>query len=176
MPKYLLPCECGQGIAVDVSQAGQQLTCECGKLVDVPTLRGVRALEVVEDTASGSRKPAEWDASRGLIFAGSLILFFIGVAVTYYGYEGLRTTPDITREVEKQSFDKAIDDMSLDEIYETWKVIREQGLGERGQNVYVQIRGFRTGRKRLVGIGIGFCVIGLFGTVGATLVRRKKAT
>ena len=175
MSKYLLPCECGKGIAIDPSQAGQQIACECGKLLEVPTLRGVRTLEPVPETTSPSRQAAEWNSSRGVIFAGSLILFVVGAAVSYFGYEGLRATPNITRKAETESFDKAIDEMSLDEVYETWKGIREHGLGERGQNVYVNIRSFRAGRQRILAIGIALCVVGLIGGIGATLGRRNSS-
>lgn len=174
MSKYLLPCECGQAIAVDASQAGQRIACECGKLLDVPTLRGVRELEPAPETAPNSRRAAEWNSSRGMIFAGSLILFVIGAAVSYLGYEGLRTAPNITRADETEAFDNTIDEMSLDEVYETWKGIREQGLGERGQNVYVNIRSFRAGRQRMLATGITFCVVGLLGGIGATFGWRKS--
>jgi hypothetical protein len=175
MSKYLLPCECGKGIVIDASQAGQQIACECGVLLEIPTLRGVRALETVDDATSDSRRSAEWDSSRGLIFAGSLILFVIGAVVAYFGYDGLRATPKISREAETESFDKAIDDMSLEEVYETWKTIREHGLGARGQNVYVNIRKFRADRQRVLTIGIALCVGGLLGAIGATLGRRKSS-
>ena len=173
MPKYLLPCECGKAMAIDTSQAGQQIACACGKLLEVPTLRGVRALEPAPEATLTSRQTAEWGSSRGLIFAGSLILLVIGATVSFFGYDGLRATPNITREAETETFDKAMDDMSLDEVYETWKGIREQGLGERGQNVYVNIRSFRAGRQRVLATGIALCVFGLLGAIGATLGRRK---
>jgi|CXWL01.1.fsa_nt_gi hypothetical protein len=174
MSKYLLPCECGKGIAIDASQAGQQLACECGKLLEVPTLRGVRELQPAPEAASSRRPAAEWDSSRGMIFAGSLILVIIGAAMTYLGFAGLRTTPNITRELETETFDQRIDDMPLEEVYETWKEIREHGLGERGQDIYVNIRSFRAGRQRLLVIGIVLCVGGLFAAIGATLGRRKS--
>jgi hypothetical protein len=173
MSKYLLPCECGQAIAVDVSQAGQQITCECGKRLEVPTLRGVRELEPAPESAASSR-PAEWDASRGMIFAGSLVLFLVGAAISFLGYQGLRTTPNITREIEKESFDKSIDEMSLEEAYETWEHVRDHGLGPRGQNVFVNIRNYREGRQRMLILGIALCVFGLFGAIGSTLGRRKS--
>ncbi len=175
MSKYLLPCECGKAIAIDASQAGQQIACECGKQLEVPTLRGVRELAQVPESTSPRRQAAEWDASRGMIFAGSLILLVIGAAVSFFGYDGLRATPNITRQAETETFDKAIDDMSLDDAYETWKRIREHGLGERGENPYVNMRSFRAGRQRILVIGIVLCVGGLLGAIGATLGRRKSS-
>lgn len=176
MSKYLLPCACGKVIVIDASQAGQQIACECGKLLEVPTLRGVRELEPAPETASPSREATDWNPSRGLVFAGSFVLFVIGAAVSYVGFKDLRATPNITREVETEAFDQLIDDMSLDEVYERWKLDREHGLGERGQNPYVNIRSFRAGRNRMLVAGIAFCVVGLLGTIGATVGRRKSPT
>ena len=175
MSKYLLPCKCGKGVAVDVKQAGQQIACECGLPLEVPTLRGVRALEPVGEIEPSSRRSADWSSSRGMVFAGSLILFVLGGIVSYFGYEGLRATPNISREVERASFDKSIDSMSLDEMYETWKHIRTHGLGLRGQNMYVNIRAFRTGRQRMLTIGIVLCVVGSLGAIGSMLGRRETS-
>ena len=36
--QYLLPYDCGAKITVTASQAGDQLVCECGKNLDVPSL------------------------------------------------------------------------------------------------------------------------------------------
>lgn len=175
MSKYLLPCECGKEIAVDVKQAGQQIACECGRLLEVPTLRGVRELEPVREIGPSSRQTADWNSSRGMIFAGSLILFAIGGAVSYLGYAGLRATPNVSREVERESFDKSIDAMSLDEMYETWKNVRTHGLGPRGQDMFVEIRAFRTGRQRMLTIGIVLCVVGSLGAIGSVLGRRETS-
>lgn len=174
MSKYLLPCECGKGVAVDIKQAGQQLACECGKLLEVPTLRGVRELEPLSDSASSIPKRADWDRSRGMVFAGSLLLFVLGASVSFVGYQGLRTSPNITREDEMESFDTSIDEMSLDETYATWQMIREHGLGPRGQNIFVNIREFRAGRQRMLTIGIALCVIGALGGMGSVVGLRKN--
>jgi hypothetical protein len=176
MTKYLLPCECGKGIVIDASQAGQRIECSCGALLEVPTLRGVRELEPVQAATSGSRPTADWDSTRGMIFAGSLLLFVMGAAVVFFGYSGLQATPNITREAEVKLFDKVIDEMTLDEVYEAWKGIREHGLGEQGQNAYVNIRNFRTGRLRIIATGMVLCVVGLLGSLGALWGGRARAS
>jgi len=86
----------------------------------------------------------------------------------------VESNPNITREAETETFDQRIDDMSLEEVYETWKEVRKHGLGERGQDFYVNIRSLRAGRQRLLVIGIVLCVGGLFAAIGATLGRRKS--
>lgn len=55
--KYLLPCECGQSVEVEPGQAGQTVTCPCGKGLLVPSMLQVKALPVApEKPVSQSRK------------------------------------------------------------------------------------------------------------------------
>ncbi|MCA9122820.1 MAG: hypothetical protein H6822_36710 [Planctomycetaceae bacterium] len=169
MSKYLLPCECGKGIAVDIKQAGQQIACECGKVLEVPTLRGVLDLEPVPEATTQLPPASVWNPARGMTFAGSFALVVIGAVVAFFGNAGLRSAPDISREVELESFDKTIDDMTLGEVYSAWKGIREHGLGARGENVFVNIRAFRAEKKRVLWLGALLCAVGAAGVVVATL-------
>ncbi len=174
MSKYLLPCECGKNVLIDVSQAGQQIPCECGQLVEVPTLRGVRELERSDEPVVDSRASTEWDTTRGMLFAGSLLLFVIGGAVSYFGYEGLAITPNATHEVEREAFTAVIDDMTVVDGYEMWKEMKEHGLGPRGANPFVNVRAFRSGRQQALTVGIAICVIGLIGAVVASVGWQRK--
>jgi len=42
--KYLLPCSCGEEVRVDARQAGQEIRCRCGAMLDVPAMRGLAQL------------------------------------------------------------------------------------------------------------------------------------
>jgi len=71
MHSFLLPCECGHKLEVTAAQAGQRLTCACGRGIDVPTLRGLQSLERTGgDTAPAPRR---WGARQGLLFLGTAI-------------------------------------------------------------------------------------------------------
>jgi Tfp pilus assembly protein PilF len=48
--QYLLPCECGRSSTVTAAQAGQLLTCACGREQKVPTFGVVRELAKPEPT------------------------------------------------------------------------------------------------------------------------------
>lgn len=62
MPAYLLPCSCGQRLKVSTAQAGQPIRCACGNELTVPTLRGLRELEVDEGpTKARDRSQRTWD-------------------------------------------------------------------------------------------------------------------
>lgn len=54
------------------AQAGNRLTCSCGKAVDVPTLRELQSLERIEVPAA-SRRAREWSFRHGLILFGATI-------------------------------------------------------------------------------------------------------
>ncbi len=44
MTKYLVDCNCGNKLPVEIGQAGGRITCSCGNQVDVPPLRKLRHL------------------------------------------------------------------------------------------------------------------------------------
>jgi len=78
MSTYLLTCQCGKSVPVEVGQAGGRVTCSCGAQLDVPTLRMLRHLPVAQSEAAKSQ--ASWDARKGfaaaaLIVAGLLVAF-----------------------------------------------------------------------------------------------------
>lgn len=44
--EYLLTCQCGKQHVVSKAQAGESISCSCGKQLEVPTLRGLNQLPV----------------------------------------------------------------------------------------------------------------------------------
>lgn len=73
--KYLLPCSCGQKIAVESSQAGQSILCSCGKSMEVPTMKGLRQLEQYVDTANEPKATSSFGGSAiGIALLGFVIL------------------------------------------------------------------------------------------------------
>src|SRR5690349_9805056 len=69
--KYLVPCpKCGIKTMVESGQAGQMLHCSCGASLEVPSIRGLRELETVQDDRSAV---ATWSRRQGLAFLGIAI-------------------------------------------------------------------------------------------------------
>jgi len=67
--KYLLPCQsCNSRLPVETGQAGQTIRCSCGNIVEVPSIRGLRALEQVADERPAA---ATWTKRKGLLFLGA---------------------------------------------------------------------------------------------------------
>ncbi len=76
--KYLLPCSCGENVAVESRQAGQQVVCSCGQTLEVPTMQGIRKLEKSADT---SGQPSKRSSLVGLAIA----VILLGILITGSG-------------------------------------------------------------------------------------------
>ena len=107
--KYLLPCPCGRQIPVQASQAGQQLQCECGAALEVPSMRGLAELERIGPTLdaapsaparptapasqtaqkkgrrSAQRRAPVWGTRQRLLLIGALMAT-VGVGTGAYFY------------------------------------------------------------------------------------------
>ena len=75
MPQqYLMPCDCGVKITVTASQAGDQLVCECGKNLDVPSFTELRQLEPAAAPTDGpDHKRRNWSRVQALLFTCGLL-------------------------------------------------------------------------------------------------------
>ncbi len=77
---YLLPCRCGQKLAVSPRQAGGTITCPCGTAMEVPPLNRLRTLEPVSPAAElparagALRKRTAWESRQAGLFFGVVLL------------------------------------------------------------------------------------------------------
>ncbi len=67
MPRYLLSCNCGQAVPVELGQAGGQVVCRCGRPLDVPPLRRLRELPLDEFDSASPRR--DWRPRYGVVAA-----------------------------------------------------------------------------------------------------------
>jgi hypothetical protein len=115
---YLLPCpSCGHAHRVTTGDAGGWLNCQCGARVEVPTVRGLRALEEVRDTAD---RTGQWTARHGLALVGVLTAL-AGLALGLY----LRYTvppPDF-------SMTRLVANMTPEEAWALWTNRFRHGIG-----------------------------------------------
>jgi hypothetical protein len=131
--QYLLPCSCGHKTPVSVAQAGGQVACVCGNSLPVPTLRGLRELEIAP--AAVVEKKAGWSRTHGAVFATGLTVAAIGVvlralSVLQYGQiVGFGMTKDRTEDV-LRSQQADIEGMSPTQVLAEWRKDVEDGLGE----------------------------------------------
>lgn len=186
--KYLLPCEqCGRQHEVDTGRAGEKLRCSCGRELEIPSLRGLRALEraaapaestTTSTTAAASRgkvRPAE--LARRIICVLGLIALALGLTVAAYGalvrsqirYPG---PPEDT----SQQAEAAIDSASPRQILELWSAYRDQGLGPYELPIH-QLGEFTVQHYTRIAIGgLILAGLGLLVAIAAVLAGRKTQT
>lgn len=128
--KYLLPCQrCSEKTAVDLSQAGRQITCRCGATLEVPSLRAIRSLETVAETvAKPSRR--SWNPTRGVLFAAGCVLALGGLAVAgLFGADWVRITIPPLPEANVEPSLAEVDALSAAAAWDAWTELRNEGLG-----------------------------------------------
>ncbi len=110
--KYLLPCpSCGEKIAVEIAQAGQEIHCKCGAGVSIPTMAGIRTLQRVEPSPEERRPPFRWEARHGVLLLGAVV---ICAALGMTGYLYL-TRPQMPK----------VEMMHPWEVWMEWQYLRE---------------------------------------------------
>ncbi len=72
MSAYLLSCECGNSLPVEVGQAGGQVSCRCGAKLDVPPLRQLRHLPQAKVAEAGTSK--SWGTRQGIVAASLIVV------------------------------------------------------------------------------------------------------
>ena len=135
---YWLPCSCGKPIAVEPRQAGQSVTCVCGKAATVPNLLQLAQLERCPDIQEVDREQAgaetsvtAWGLSQRLWLAGAVFLVLVVAGAIY----GLCTPPispaaTLTPEAIRQ-FHQYVQQEPMARTLERWHDLRQTGL-ERG--------------------------------------------
>ena len=161
---YLLPCACGRTTQVGPRQAGETVDCACGARLDVPTIRGLRELEPVAETAAG--KPA-WNRGKGLVFIGLLLTV---ASLSACGYFQLVVKP---RDLEFTPTQQQLDSIGPVDAWHYWTIVR-RGMpatltGEASETIE-QMRRARIGTR----VSLGLALAGLAVAASGRLVRPKE--
>ena len=72
--KYLLPCRCGQQIAIEPRQAGETVVCRCGTKHQVPSMLEIKALEPAPVESTVPRPAEAWGWRQLLRLVGVMLL------------------------------------------------------------------------------------------------------
>ena len=180
--QFLLPCTCGQKLPVSTAQAGGQVTCSCGKTLSVPTLRGLRELEVAPATLPRPAK-AGWSPVHGFIFATGLVLAAVGVVflalngLQYSQIMGFGLTRDYTDDVVRAELAR-IDESKPLQLLEEWKENIEHGLGEQEEPPWSKFQRqikFNLSRIKFGAIALGAGLLLSFATLLAAPKSRSSA-
>jgi hypothetical protein len=160
--RYRLPCKCGQTVLVERSQAGLSVICSCGTQLEVPTIRGLNALEPVHDAP----EKIGWTAQSGLLLIGALIVLIAGGAAAIR-VARLPVDPYDEKQIDQAMAKKAaeIDGLEPGKVLEGWQEFRG-GLYIEDVGPELNYRKGRAAYNRwtwvLAGVaaaGLLFCVI-----------------
>lgn len=171
MQLYLVPCTCGQQHRVRSSQAGEQLTCQCGATVSVPTIRGLKQLKTVDDEIVTPSAAPMW---QGPAFAVGVLALFAGAILL--AANSLYTPAELNMDASHVGLSPAaierakipVSELTIDQLYDEFIDLRLHGRNEQSQYLQNQIdqarrnqRQRQTGGLGLVGVGVLLTLIGL---------------
>ena len=173
---YLLPCSCGQKARVTSAQAGGEVVCSCGRKLTVPTLRGLRELELAPEISTAKQAPG-WSLWHGLSFSGGILLALIGVALLgfhlfRYSQVAGYTTDQTDAFVAAHAAD--VDRLTPIEMLDEWSKIVGEGLGEKSMTPWEMARRMVAANQFWMGAGGLAIVVGLLMTVLSLFVARPN--
>ncbi len=125
---------------MEIRQAGESISCQCGVTLDIPKLRDLRQLEpVAEQTVARPR--AGWSMLQGSLFVVGLcaLVLSAGSAVFVWSYRQQFDTskPDLT----DIKFERDLDGLSLDDTWRLWKAYSQQEIELRPTPYHVMAKG-----------------------------------
>lgn len=178
--KYLLPCECGNQVTVDATQAGLTVECTCGKELQVPTMRGLANCERASEEVAPPT--STWGAAQGMLLLGIsvLLLGLIGTIYTWQVAE-FNENLDFTLRVDKAAHGKDVEAMSPAELWMEWKQMPRSLETMPVENNTPGLRAHEHMRdkyveryRRFTWVGVAVCAIGLGFTIfGGVLISRR---
>ena len=173
MSTYLLTCQCGQKLPVDASQAGLRIRCACGAEPQVPTLRGLAALERATASLTGPR-PSAWGPRQAVAFLGlSLLTLAVAAAATLWF-----TSPKFPEfhydQRDRQDIEQSVNGLSIQESLELFASMR-QDMPPGGELPSIaEYQAKATVHRRCMVATIVVAGIGGLLLLGALLAPRKK--
>lgn len=158
---YLLPCACGVKHEVSARQAGQTLTCECGANVEIPTLRGLRNLQVVQPQSQPSS--ARWSIAKGFTFAIGTVLLVVGGGFAYSSHSGIvqRRPYMAAPQIDEQKLLEEVNAIPSDELWKIWQQLRDGDIGARIQPTFLVVRQDVKILTIVRNVALGFAALGL---------------
>jgi hypothetical protein len=128
MATYLLTCNCGKSLPVEVGQAGGQVVCTCGTTLDVPTLRMLRHLPPVQ--TEKAKPAAAWSPRKGAI---AVFLIAAGVLAALALWNRFREPelPPFHPQAQSEFVDRQLDQLKPVDAWKTW-IVAYRPLAETG--------------------------------------------
>jgi hypothetical protein len=178
--QYFLPCSCGQKVRVEPAQAGGQVACSCGKTVQVPTLRGLKQLEVAPPDAAALRRAAgrRWSPVQGAMFSIGLVVTIISLlvlAVTYLQFAEATTYTQDQTSVINQLEAEQIDSMNIVDSLQAFYSLRDEGLGEQIEPFWITARRIVSQKRTMMISFAGLAAAGLIAAIASLFMKPAKS-
>jgi hypothetical protein len=179
MAQYLLPCSCGQKVRVDAAQAGGRATCACGQTLNVPTLRGLKALETApaDNVARQRAAGRQWSPLQGGLFSMGLVVFVVALGVVGLGFwnyfHAIEHTRDWTPEISTEAA-RQVDDLSLTDALDQFYEMRDTGLGQPGTPPWVLWKEFVAQQQTVMIAAGAAAAIGLLAVISSLFMRPAR--
>lgn len=170
---YLVPCSCGKTVSVRARQAGEEVKCECGAVVHVPTIRGLKQLKTIVDEAE---IPVQRSSLQGPLFSIGLLAIFIGVMIFLVSWlfppaylnadwqTAVFSADDAARAV------KSVDEMGPFELYDEFTMLRDRTRSMPWDDMRKRVEAAGASqRQRYIAGGILLGMGGLLAIVGLAL-------
>jgi hypothetical protein len=136
MSAYLITCECGKNVPVEIGQAGGQIVCTCGTRLDVPPLRKLRHLPVA--APAGDQTRAAWNTRKGLI-TGSLIVATVLASIALWLRISEPSMPKVDPQTHQRLVDRGIEALTPVQAWQRWIDVYTH-LAEHGFSEFVDPR------------------------------------
>ena len=138
---FLLPCECGQSVPIQLRQAGQSVRCACGRDLVVPTMRGIRELQPTEISPTKPSATRTWNPTRGLLFGAGSVLIIVGLITIGFNYPRYKSADAFRPSEQELDLTLAqIDNSSPEDLWQLWHIYAKHGMGEHEQSGFVIAR------------------------------------
>ncbi len=174
--QYQLPCpKCGTKTQVDSRQAGETITCQCGERLSVPTLRGLRELEAVQDTRPAPPAKPKWSPVHGMLFSLGLVAALVGGVMAtrhFVAYRSLADfTVDRTSEVDQYT-NEVIDGLNINESMQAWHDLTAHPLDSSELPPWIMAQEMSQAQKRSMTTWAVVCGVGIAAVVTALAMSR----
>ena len=184
----LLSCECGRQHRVAGSQAGQTVTCQCGKSLAVPTLRGLTALPPADPAPAAADTPGaagaagearatsrrdtasrRWQGWRGPALAVTTAGLLIALAACgWFAWDRYTIDTSYSVEAEIEAGNQMFETYDPGGLSEAWHGFGKMGLRSKQPPAFFLWQLYAEDRERRALISGG--VAALFAALAATIV------
>ncbi|RMF39026.1 MAG: hypothetical protein D6753_14725 [Planctomycetota bacterium] len=170
----ILTCECGYEHIVSPSQAGRQIDCPCGKKLEVPSLRELRALPAAEQAVPAAVTESVWRTWRGPTMATAVAVFLIcgGMSLRFL-MQRMSIDTSYTEETEIQLGNELFDQYGPDALSMVWEDYQTYGIGPKQRPPFLRLREIARQRSILAGVTGGIALLALAGAFGVWLSARR---